>query len=134
MASFSETAAEIARESGAIIKKYLDQKIGFELKGEFDLVTEADRTSEALIVKRLRERFPAHSILAEEGSGSEKSSEYRWYVDPLDGTTNLQHTAFHRPRACAEFGIPFEIRNRWNTTNDDKLAKVKFNAFWEIMN
>jgi myo-inositol-1(or 4)-monophosphatase len=91
LASFSETAAEIARESGAIIKKYLDQKIGFELKGEFDLVTEADRTSERLIVERLRAHYPSHAIVAEEGGGQQGSSEYRWYVDPLDGTTNFAH-------------------------------------------
>lgn len=91
MTSFLETAAEIARESGAIITKYLERKIGFELKGEFDLVTEADRASERLIVDRLRSHFPSHSIVAEEGGGQEGSSEYRWYVDPLDGTTNFAH-------------------------------------------
>jgi myo-inositol-1(or 4)-monophosphatase len=91
LTSFLETAAEIARESGAIITKYLERKIGFELKGEFDLVTEADRASERLIVERLRSHFPSHSIVAEEGGGQEGSSEYRWYVDPLDGTTNFAH-------------------------------------------
>jgi myo-inositol-1(or 4)-monophosphatase len=91
LTSFLETAAEIARESGAIITKYLERKIGFELKGEFDLVTEADRASERLIVDRLRSHFPSHSIVAEEGGGQEGSSEYRWYVDPLDGTTNFAH-------------------------------------------
>ncbi|HML16686.1 MAG TPA: inositol monophosphatase family protein [Bryobacteraceae bacterium] len=91
MASFLETAAEIARESGALIAAYLERKIGFELKGEFDLVTEADRASERLIVERLRAHFPSHSIVAEEGGGGEGSSEYRWYVDPLDGTTNFAH-------------------------------------------
>ena len=63
----------------------------FELKGDFDLVTEADRASEKLIVERLKARFPDHGILAEEGSGHESPSEYRWYVDPLDGTTNFAH-------------------------------------------
>lgn len=91
MASFLETAAEIARESGALIAAYGERKIGFELKGEFDLVTEADRASERLIVERLRAHYPSHSIIAEEGGGGEGSSEYRWYVDPLDGTTNFAH-------------------------------------------
>jgi myo-inositol-1(or 4)-monophosphatase len=44
-----------------------------------------------LVVERLRQLWPEHSILAEEGSGSERGSEYRWYVDPLDGTTNFAH-------------------------------------------
>ena len=54
-------------------------------------MTEADRASEKLIVERLRSRFPSHSIVAEEGGGHESGSEYRWYVDPLDGTTNFAH-------------------------------------------
>jgi myo-inositol-1(or 4)-monophosphatase len=89
--TFVEIAAEIARESGASISEFARRRIGFELKGAYDLVTEADRTSEKLIVERLRQHFPTHSILAEEGGGNEGSSEYRWYVDPLDGTTNFAH-------------------------------------------
>jgi len=65
--------------------------IGFELKGEHDLVTEADRASERLIVERLSREFPGHDIVAEEGGGRLSGSEYRWYVDPLDGTTNFAH-------------------------------------------
>lgn len=91
MASFLDTSMEIARESGALLSKYYERRVGFELKGDFDLVTEADRASERLVVERLRTHFPSHSIVAEEGSGHEGSSEYRWYVDPLDGTTNFAH-------------------------------------------
>ncbi len=91
MPSFVDSAAEIAREAGALIVHYFERRIGFELKGEYDLVTEADRASERLIVERLRTYFPSHSIVAEEGGGVEGSSEYRWYVDPLDGTTNFAH-------------------------------------------
>ena len=91
MASYLETAADIAREAGALIANYLERRIGFELKGEFDLVTEADRASERLIVERLQAHFPTHAIVGEEGGGQAGSSEYRWYVDPLDGTTNFAH-------------------------------------------
>src|SRR5215470_16226817 len=66
-------------------------RVSYESKGDYDLVTEADRASERLIVERLRSRFPSHGIVAEEGGGHESSSEYRWYVDPLDGTTNFAH-------------------------------------------
>ena len=55
-------------------------------------MTEADRASERLIVERLRTHFPSHGIVAEEGGGHESSSGYRWYVDPLDGTTNFAHS------------------------------------------
>ena len=54
-----ETAVEIAREAGALLVTYYERRVPFELKGEFDLVTEADRASEKLIVERLQSRFPA---------------------------------------------------------------------------
>jgi myo-inositol-1(or 4)-monophosphatase len=91
MASYLETSAEIAREAGALLATFFERRIGFELKGEFDLVTEADRASERLVVDRLRSHFPTHSIVAEEGGGHSGSSEFCWYVDPLDGTTNFAH-------------------------------------------
>jgi myo-inositol-1(or 4)-monophosphatase len=89
--SYLETAVEIAREASAVVRDFAGQQIGFELKGEHDLVTAADRASEELIVERLRANFPGHSIVAEEGGGYEGSSEFRWFVDPLDGTTNFAH-------------------------------------------
>jgi myo-inositol-1(or 4)-monophosphatase len=91
MPSYLETSVEIAREAGALLSKYFERRVTFELKGEYDLVTEADRASEQLVVERLRSHFPSHSIVAEEGGGYTGSSEYCWYVDPLDGTTNFAH-------------------------------------------
>jgi myo-inositol-1(or 4)-monophosphatase len=99
---FLETAVEIARESGALVANFHRRHIPFEVKGEFDLVTEADRASEKLIVERLRSHFPSHAIVAEEGGGYESPSEYRWFVDPLDGTTNFAH-AF--PMFCVSMGL-----------------------------
>lgn len=89
MSSYLEAAIEIAREAGAVLMSH--RGVGFELKGEYDLVTAADRASEQLIVENLRKRFPDHGIVAEEGGSAEMRSEYRWYVDPLDGTTNFAH-------------------------------------------
>ena len=89
---YLEAAAEIAREAGSLLANYFERRVAFELKGEFDLVTEADRASEKLVVEKLRVYFPSHTIVAEEGSGHPGSSEYRWYVDPLDGTTNFAHS------------------------------------------
>jgi myo-inositol-1(or 4)-monophosphatase len=91
MPSYLETSVEIAREAGALLAKYFERRVTFELKGEHDLVTEADRASEQLVVERLRAHFPSHSIVAEEGGGYTGKSEYCWYVDPLDGTTNFAH-------------------------------------------
>src|ERR1700694_1846173 len=89
---YLETAVEIAREAGALLANYFERRVNFELKGEFDLVTEADRASEKLVVERLRSHFPSHGIMAEEGGGHQSASEFRWFVDPLDGTTNFAHS------------------------------------------
>ncbi|MGD2185175.1 MAG: inositol monophosphatase family protein [Desulfobacterales bacterium] len=60
-------------------------------KGAFDLLTEADTGSEKKIIATIREAFPDHTILAEESGSSEGAGEYRWLIDPLDGTTNFAH-------------------------------------------
>jgi myo-inositol-1(or 4)-monophosphatase len=91
LASYLETAVEIAREASALLRDFAGRHVGFELKGEYDLVTAADRASENLIVERLRAHFPTHQIVAEEGGEHAGSSDFRWYVDPLDGTTNFAH-------------------------------------------
>ena len=90
--AYLETAVEIAREAGSLLANYFEKRVTFELKGDFDLVTVADRASEKLVVERLRTHFPTHGIMAEEGGGHESPSEYRWFVDPLDGTTNFAHS------------------------------------------
>jgi myo-inositol-1(or 4)-monophosphatase len=89
--SYLEPAVEIAHEAGALLANFFERRVPFELKSEYDLVTEADRASEKLVVERLRSHFPTHGIVAEEGGGHESTSEYRWHVDPLDGTTNFAH-------------------------------------------
>jgi myo-inositol-1(or 4)-monophosphatase len=91
MASYVECAVEIAHEAGSLLRHFFERHVRFELKGDFDLVTEADRASEKLVVERLKARFPDHGVVAEEGGGHDSSSEYRWFVDPLDGTTNFAH-------------------------------------------
>ena len=93
MPSYLETAVEIAREAGAVIASFAEKRASLEIgfKAEHDLITAADKASEALVVERLRAHFPTHSVVAEEGSGYSRPSEYIWYVDPLDGTTNFAH-------------------------------------------
>jgi myo-inositol-1(or 4)-monophosphatase len=88
---FVPAMAEIAREAGALLMEYFHQHVKIEYKGDVDLVTIADRKSEALILERIRGRWPSHDVIGEEGSRIETGSDYRWYVDPLDGTTNFAH-------------------------------------------
>ncbi|HEX4748639.1 MAG TPA: inositol monophosphatase family protein [Bryobacteraceae bacterium] len=89
MSNYVDAAIEIAREAGQVLLAH--RGVGFELKGDYDLVTAADRASEQLVVRRLRDKFPSHGIVAEEGGRAEMEAELRWYVDPLDGTTNFAH-------------------------------------------
>ena len=88
---FAGTAEKIAREAGALLREFYVRGVATEYKGDVDLVTEADRASEALIRARLTQAFPKHGIYGEEGTRDQMESEFRWYVDPLDGTTNFAH-------------------------------------------
>src|SRR5271163_4638970 len=95
-------AEPIAREAGALLREFLAQGVETEYKGDVDLVTVADRTAEKLIRARLREAFPEHGVYGEEGTRDRMEGEYRWYVDPLDGTTNFAHGF---PQFCVSMGL-----------------------------
>jgi myo-inositol-1(or 4)-monophosphatase len=91
VSEFVKVAEEIAREAGALLREFYHRGVRTEYKGDVDLVTEADRASEQLITQRLRAAFPEHGVYGEEGTRSGLEREFRWYVDPLDGTTNFAH-------------------------------------------
>jgi myo-inositol-1(or 4)-monophosphatase len=92
----------MAREAGGLLMRYFRQHVKIEYKGDVDLVTVADRESEALILERIRGQFPTHDVMGEEGTRIETGSEYKWYVDPLDGTTNFAHGY---PVFCVSLGV-----------------------------
>src|SRR6476659_4693675 len=96
--------AEIAREAGALLMEYFQQHVKVEYKGDADLVTIADRKSEILIRERIKARWPSHDILGEEQGLVDTGSDYRWYVDPLDGTTNFAHGF---PVFCVSLGLEY---------------------------
>jgi len=99
---FVPQATPIAREAGQKLREFYAQGVATEYKGDVDLVTIADRTVEALIRTRLCEVFPTHGIYGEEGTRERLSSPFRWYVDPLDGTTNFAHS---HPQFCVSMGL-----------------------------
>lgn len=73
-----------------VTRYFRDTGLEVRRKGENDFVTQADQESEAAVVAEIRQRFPDHRILAEEGSGAGLGQgEYEWLIDPLDGTTNF---------------------------------------------
>lgn len=102
MPSYVEIAAGIARQAGDLLLDYRQRRIGYELKGEADLVTAADRASEELVVGLLHEQLPTHGVIAEEGARRPSAEGYVWYVDPLDGTTNFAHDF---PAFCVSIGL-----------------------------
>ena len=115
--NYLEVAVEIAREAGKILCEEIDRPPDISYKGDVDLVTQADKRSERLIVERLTKYFPSHAVAAEEGTGHEGASDFRWHVDPLDGTTNFAHGY---PCFCVSIAL---------AERDTILAGVIFNPY-----
>src|SRR5882757_9139283 len=115
---FLEAAVEIAREAGAVLREEAQRPVDISYKGDYDLVTQADKRSEAVIVSRLQNYFPGHAVSAEEGTGKETGSEFKWHVDPLDGTTNFAHGY---PCFCVSLGL---------AQRDTVIAGVVYNPFY----
>jgi myo-inositol-1(or 4)-monophosphatase len=120
---FVPRMAEIAREAGALLMEFFHRRVKIEYKGEADLVTEADRSSEKLILQRIRAYWPHHEVIGEEGARIETGSDYRWYVDPLDGTTNFAHGF---PVFCVSLGLAFRGKRKagvlYDPTRDELFA------------
>lgn len=95
-------AEGIARQAGGVLRGFYEKGVVTEYKGDVDLVTEADRASEKLIGEKLLAAFPQHGIYGEEGTRERLDSEFRWYIDPLDGTTNFAHGF---PAFCVSMGL-----------------------------
>lgn len=109
------TAVECARSAGRILMEMMDSRREVRYKGEADLVTDADTTSEEFIVGRIEREYPRHSILAEEGSRRDNDPEFVWIIDPLDGTTNYAHNF---PVFCVSIALRHQ---------DDLLLGVIYN-------
>ena len=120
---FVPRMAEIAREAGTLLMEFFHRRVKIEYKGDADLVTEADRSSEKLILQRVRAYWPDHEVIGEEGARIETGSDYRWYVDPLDGTTNFAHGF---PVFCVSLGLTFRGKRNaavlYDPTRDELFA------------
>ena len=101
---FTAFARETAYEAGQMLLKMSRRRHRITLKGRVNLVTEADLASEKYIDGTIGRKYPHHSILAEEGAARDNDSEFKWIVDPLDGTTNYAH-AF--PFYCISIGLEY---------------------------
>jgi len=96
-------AIKAARRAGAIINRATQDlgRLTVTKKGPADFVSEVDRSAEEAIISVLREAYPDHSFLGEEG-GAIGESEFQWIIDPLDGTTNFLHGF---PMYCTSIGL-----------------------------
>jgi myo-inositol-1(or 4)-monophosphatase len=100
-------AMRAARAAGRVHLKWLSRTSVTRKSNAIDLVTEADQQSEAAVIDILQRAFPTHAILAEESGANAHTSEHRWIIDPLDGTTNFAHGF---PQFCVS--IAYERRSR----------------------
>ncbi len=96
---------ETAVAAGQILKKKFNTAHRVAYKGRIDPVTEADLAAEKFITGRIDKKYPIHTILAEEGTGSGKEAEFRWVIDPLDGTVNYAHGF---PVYCTSIAVEHE--------------------------
>ena len=130
MAELVQVAESIAREAGALLREFYRKGVSAEYKGDVDIVTEADRASEALIVQRLREELPAHGVYGEEGTRTSLDAEYRWYIDPLDGTTNFAHGF---PAFCVVMGCEHRAKGLPAGQDGQMVAGVIYDALRDEM-
>ncbi|MGO9481537.1 MAG: inositol monophosphatase family protein [Candidatus Kryptoniota bacterium] len=101
-----EKIIEIAKKAGKFLKENEGKISEIKEKGSFtNLVTNIDKASETIIKDFITSNFPAHGILAEESGASSPMSEYRWIIDPLDGTTNYTHSY---PVYCVSIGLEYK--------------------------
>jgi myo-inositol-1(or 4)-monophosphatase len=103
-------AIQTARDAGSLLAERFGRALRVTNKSELDLVTDSDLASERLIIDRIKTYYPRHAILAEESGANspvtpEAQSEWRWIIDPLDGTTNYAHGY---PCFCVSIGLEHE--------------------------
>lgn len=122
----------IAQTAGAQTRDLFNQSNGMELKSSgVDLVTTADRQTEEFITQTLVERYPDFNVVGEEGHGQTTASSYRWFVDPIDGTTNFAHGIPHFAICIALFdsdSFPPLLGVTYDPMRDETFAALRDNG------
>jgi myo-inositol-1(or 4)-monophosphatase len=106
ISEYLRVGEQAVRAAGATIQEWVG-KTNVHHKGPADLVTEADFAAQEVVRATVLGAFPEHSLLGEEGGGSSEPAEFRWIVDPLDGTTNFVH---HVPHYAVSLGLEYQKR------------------------
>ena len=100
------TLIEAAKAGAAEIMRFFNSEFKtFNKEGVNNLVTEADHASEKAIIDVIRSKFPEHQILSEEVGELARDSDYKWIIDPIDGTVNFAHGI---PLNCVSIGIEYK--------------------------
>ena len=129
---FTEAATRFAQAGGQVIMEYFQKEMQIDEKSAGNLVSEADLNAERVIVELIRNAFPEHAILAEEGHVTISEGEFLWIVDPLDGTNNFAHGIPHFAVSVALYqdGQPL-CGAVWNPTRDDLFVATRGKgAYW----
>lgn len=108
MKKHKKYAIEAAVKAGQFIRSRLGKSKIIGYKGEINLVTDVDKESENIIIKHLKATFPHYHFLAEEKGGKARGCDYRWVIDPLDGTTNFAHGF---PFFCVSIALEKECKS-----------------------
>jgi myo-inositol-1(or 4)-monophosphatase len=120
-------ACTLALESGKVLKAGFNRRMIIKYKGRIDPVTEVDLKSEKFIVDRIRRRFPCHDIVTEENTASpSRKAEFRWIIDPLDGTVNFSHGF---PIYCVSIAVEYQGKVVAGAVCDPERNEL-FHAAW----
>ena len=112
----------ISKEAGEIIRDGFRKKLTLEYKSNItDYATNIDKASEEKIIDFIRKEYPTHSILAEESGRSDGNSDYKWVIDPLDGTMNFAH------------GLPIFSVSIGVMKNDEIILGVVYDIMMDII-
>lgn len=101
--SLRQTLLKATHAAAIVLQENFDKQFSvFNKEGINNLVTEVDHKSEAVIIEIIKTEFPHHFILSEEAGAIEQNSEYKWIIDPIDGTVNYANGI---PICCVSIGI-----------------------------
>jgi myo-inositol-1(or 4)-monophosphatase len=124
-------AVVAASEAGRLLMRRFRTAVSVKMKGKADIVTETDVEAQEIVVRRLRRSFPAHGILAEEGLNATPDAEWRWILDPLDGTKNFARGI---PTFCvaiaAEYRGRVELGVVYDPIHDEMFVGVRRHGAW----
>lgn len=119
--NFAQVGTEAAMAAGKLLMDRLRTDFAVAHKGATNLVTEVDLASEKLIVSRILEAFPGHTVLAEEKHSKAVRGSYRWIIDPIDGTTNYAH---RYPVFAVSIGLEIDGELEWGIVYNPNLGEV----------